>query len=79
MKTYENLIVDFCLIVIKGNTHIIFHNSTTISKTKFKELWLTQLRKCIQPIVCILQDAEISKSQIHEISLDGGSTRISNI
>ena len=36
-------------------------------------------RKCMPPVESALQDAELSKNQIHEVVLVGGSTRIPKI
>ena len=36
-------------------------------------------QKCINPVTRVLQDAGISKSNVHEIVLVGGSTRIPKI
>jgi len=50
-----------------------------VSRAKFEELCMPQFRKCMPPVEQVLQDAEISKGQIHEVVLVGGSTRIPKI
>jgi len=53
--------------------------NSTISRAKFEELCMPHFRKCMPPVEQVLQDADISKSQIHEVVLVGGSTRIPKI
>merc|ERR1712110_1410947 len=53
--------------------------NTNISRAKFEELCMPQFRKCMPPAEQVLQDADIAKSQIHEVVLVGGSTRIPKI
>merc|ERR1719498_107628 len=53
--------------------------NTNISRAKFEELCLDLFRQCMPPVENVLKDAEISKSQIHEVVLVGGSTRIPKI
>ena len=36
-------------------------------------------RACMEPVEKVLRDAKISKSEVHEIVLVGGSTRIPKI
>merc|ERR1712110_30404 len=51
----------------------------TVSRAKFEELCMPQFRKCMPPVEQALQDADISKNQVHEVVLVGGSTRIPKI
>merc|ERR1712139_590715 len=53
--------------------------NTNISRAKFEELCMDLFRKCMPPVETVLKDAEISKNQVHEIVLVGGSTRIPKI
>jgi len=53
--------------------------SITVSRAKFEELCMPQFRKCMPPVEQALQDADIAKSQVHEVVLVGGSTRIPKI
>jgi heat shock protein 1/8 len=52
---------------------------TSISKARFESLCMNLFQKCINPVTKVLQDAGISKSNIDEIVLVGGSTRIPKI
>jgi len=51
----------------------------SLSRAKFEELNIDLFRKCIQPVENVLKDAGLSKSQIHDIVLVGGSTRIPKV
>ena len=53
--------------------------STTLSKAKFEQLAEEFFNKSMEPIGRVLQDAKISKSDIDEIVLVGGTTRIPKI
>ena len=52
---------------------------TSITRAKFESLCMSLFQKCIQPVSKVLQDAGCSKSQVDEIVLVGGSTRIPKI
>jgi L1 cell adhesion molecule like protein len=52
---------------------------TSITRARFEELCMDLLLKCMQPVDQVLKDAKLSKSQIHEIVLVGGSTRIPKV
>lgn len=53
--------------------------SMTISRAKFEELCLSQFKETIPQVEKVLKDAGMSKSQIHEVVLVGGSTRIPKV
>ena len=53
--------------------------NVSISRARFEELCMDLFRKTIEPIEQVLQDAKLSKSDIHEIVLVGGSTRIPKV
>jgi len=53
--------------------------STTINRARFEELCLPKFRQCMPPVENVLKDADISKGQVHEVVLVGGSTRIPKI
>lgn len=53
--------------------------SHTITRAKFEELCLGYFRACLNPVEKVLQDSKISKNQVHEIVLVGGSTRIPKV
>jgi heat shock protein 1/8 len=50
-----------------------------ISRAKFEELCIDLFRKCIPPVEKVLNDSGLSKDQIHEVVLVGGSTRIPKV
>jgi heat shock protein 1/8 len=56
---------------------IDFH--TTISRARFEELCLDLFKQTIEPVEKVLRDAKMSKGQIHEVVLVGGSTRIPKV
>jgi len=60
-----------------------FHNgqdmSETLTRAKFEELNIDLFRKTLQPVHRVLEDAKLQKTDIHEIILVGGSTRIPKV
>ncbi|KAI0190350.1 heat shock protein 70 [Astrocystis sublimbata] len=52
---------------------------TSITRARFEELCQDLFRSTIQPVDRVLADAKIDKSQVHEIVLVGGSTRIPRV
>ena len=50
--------------------------NTTISRAKFEQLNLPLFQKCLKSVEQVLLDSKISKSEIDEIVLVGGTTRI---
>ncbi|XP_039899170.1 endoplasmic reticulum chaperone BiP-like [Simochromis diagramma] len=53
--------------------------SETLTRAKFEELNMDLFRSTLEPVRKVLEDAELKKSDIHEIVLVGGSTRIPKI
>jgi len=53
--------------------------NTTISRAKFEEMNMDYFRKCMEPVEKVIRDSKLSKSQINEIVLVGGSTRIPKV
>lgn len=53
--------------------------NTTISRAKFENLCDSLFRKTMLPVEQVLLDSKLSKNQIHEIVLVGGSTRVPKI
>jgi chaperone protein DnaK len=53
--------------------------SLTISRAKFEELCLDLFKKTISPVQQVLSDAKMSKKDVHQIVLVGGSTRIPKV
>ncbi|KAG8367626.1 hypothetical protein BUALT_Bualt16G0091800 [Buddleja alternifolia] len=52
---------------------------TTITRARFEELCMGLFRKWMWPVEKCLRDAKIDKSQVHEVVLVGGSTRIPKV
>jgi molecular chaperone DnaK len=52
------------------------HLQMTITRTKFEQLIGKLVEKCRQPVLDALKDAKLSASQIDEVVLVGGSTRV---
>lgn len=50
-----------------------------MSRAKFEELNIDLFRKCIAPVEQVLKDSGFSKSQISDVVLVGGSTRIPKV
>jgi L1 cell adhesion molecule like protein len=53
--------------------------NSTISRAKFEEINMTLFRNTMAPVEKVMRDAKISKSNVDEIVLVGGSTRIPKI
>ncbi len=53
--------------------------SLNMTRAKFEELNMDLFKKCIPPVDNVLRDAGLSKAQIHEVVLVGGSTRIPKV
>ncbi|KAJ4848636.1 70-kilodalton heat shock protein [Turnera subulata] len=52
---------------------------STITRARFEELNMDLFRKCMEPVEKCLRDSKIDKSQVHEVVLVGGSTRIPKV
>ncbi|CAM6043367.1 unnamed protein product [Sphagnum compactum] len=52
---------------------------STITRARFEELNMDLFRKCMEPVEKCLRDAKMDKSQVHEVVLVGGSTRIPKV
>eukprot|EP00457_Paulinella_chromatophora_P003388 gb/GEZN01003395.1/.p1 GENE.gb/GEZN01003395.1/~~gb/GEZN01003395.1/.p1 ORF type:complete len:653 (+),score=146.28 gb/GEZN01003395.1/:127-2085(+) len=50
--------------------------NATITRARFEDLCGDFFRSCLKPVEQVLRDARLDKSQVHEIVLVGGSTRI---
>lgn len=53
--------------------------SETLTRARFEELNSDLFRKTLKPVEKVMKDAGLSKSELHEIVLVGGSTRIPKI
>lgn len=52
---------------------------SSITRARFEELCADLFRKCMAPVEQVLRDAKMSKGDIHDIVLVGGSTRVPKI
>lgn len=52
---------------------------TTITRARFEELCQDLFRSCLKPVEQVLTDAKISKTNVKEVVLVGGSTRIPKV
>ena len=53
--------------------------NSTLTRARFEDICGSDFRKCMAPVESVLRDAKLSKSQVDEIVLVGGSTRIPKI
>jgi len=53
--------------------------NSVITRARFEDLNMDYFRKCMEPVEKVLRDSKLSKSQVHEIVLVGGSTRIPKV
>jgi heat shock protein 1/8 len=53
--------------------------STTITRAKFEALCESVFKRCMDPVEQVLRDAKMSKDQVNEIVMVGGSSRIPRI
>jgi len=53
--------------------------SEPLSRAKFEELNIDLFRKTMKPVERVLKDAKVQKTDVHEIVLVGGSTRIPKV
>ena len=53
--------------------------TAVLTRAKFEELNMDLFKKCIQPLDNVLKDSKLSKSDIHDVVLVGGSTRIPKV
>ena len=53
--------------------------SETLTRAKFEELNLDLFKKTLKPVEQVLKDADVKKSEIDDIVLVGGSTRIPKV
>lgn len=52
---------------------------TTITRAKFESLCEPIFKKCMEPMEQVLRDSKMSKDEVHEIVMVGGSSRIPKI
>merc|ERR1711968_3901 len=52
---------------------------TSITRARFEELNMDLFRACLEPVEKVLKDGKLSKGQVHDVVLVGGSTRIPKV
>jgi L1 cell adhesion molecule like protein len=52
---------------------------SSISRARFESLCMNLFQKCISPVTKVLSDSGVSKNQVDEVVLVGGSTRVPKI
>jgi len=52
---------------------------TSITRARFEELCQDLFRACLDPVEKVLKDGKLSKGQVHDVVLVGGSTRIPKV
>merc|ERR1719228_2378915 len=50
-----------------------------VSRPKFEKMCQADFQRCMAPVAQVLKDAKMSKNDVHEVVLVGGSTRIPKI
>lgn len=53
--------------------------SETLTRAKFEEINMKLFKSTLEPVKKVMEDADLKKSEIHEIVLVGGSTRIPKV
>ena len=53
--------------------------NSTLTRARFEEMNADYFRKCMTPVEKVLRDAKVSKGQVDEIVLVGGSSRIPKV
>ena len=53
--------------------------NSVITRARFEDLNMDYFRKCMEPVEKVLRDSKLSKGQVHEVVLVGGSTRIPKV
>jgi heat shock 70kDa protein 1/2/6/8 len=53
--------------------------NSVITRARFEDLNIDYFRKCMEPVEKVLKDSKLSKAQVHEVVLVGGSTRIPKV
>jgi len=53
--------------------------NSTVTRARFEDLCMDYFKKCMDPVEKVLRDSKISKGEVDEVVLVGGSTRIPKI
>jgi molecular chaperone DnaK (HSP70) len=73
------LVLIFNLLIQIEALHQGIDFSLPITRAKFEELNIDLFKKTMEPVKQVLQDAQLKKSDVHQIVLVGGSTRIPKV
>jgi molecular chaperone DnaK (HSP70) len=74
LSSLQSTRISLPFIYIDGQTPK--HIDVEIDRSKFEQLSRGLLAKCKTPVIKALEDAKLSKSEIDQVILVGGSTRI---
>jgi len=74
LSSLQSTIINLPFICI--NNQIPKHINIQLDRSKFEELSQNLLNRCKQPLLNSLKDAKLTKSEIDQVILVGGSTRI---
>lgn len=77
LSTLQQTEINLPFITIAGGTPK--HLQMTISRSRFEELTDHLIERCRKPVIQALKDAKLSASDIDEVVLVGGSTRIPKV
>merc|ERR1711936_308539 len=70
----------FEVVSTNGDTHLGGEDfSETLTRAKFEELNMDLFRSTMKPVGKVLEDADMTKKEVDEIVLVGGSTRIPKV
>eukprot|EP00270_Netrium_digitus_P001841 TRINITY_DN1204_c0_g2_i1.p1 TRINITY_DN1204_c0_g2~~TRINITY_DN1204_c0_g2_i1.p1 ORF type:complete len:695 (-),score=258.30 TRINITY_DN1204_c0_g2_i1:165-2249(-) len=73
--TQTSISLPFITATAEGPKHI----DSTLTRAKFEELCSDLLDRCSRPVETALRDAKLSMSDLNEVILVGGSTRIPSV
>jgi molecular chaperone DnaK len=77
LSVLQTTLISLPFIFINGQTPISME--IELDRSKFEELSRSILDRCKNPVLKALQDAKLSKADIDEVILVGGSTRIPSV
>jgi len=78
LSTLQTTLISLPFIHIKGGQTPISID-IELDRSKFEELSSSILKRCKNPVLKALEDAKLSKTEIDEVILVGGSTRIPSV
>jgi len=59
--------------------HASYDFNSVITRARFEDLNMDYFKKCMAPVESCLRDSKVSKGDVHEVVLVGGSTRIPKV